>query len=94
MHHLHPPPEDNLQHDDAPPVDADHKGVFAPDELGRLQEMFEAARQACRIFGDDGSSEALGRAVIRLYKNGVRKPTVAASMLVRAFGKPTAVAIP
>lgn len=90
MHHLHPPPEDKLHHDDAPPVDA----VFAPDELGRLQEMFEAARQACRIFGDDGSSEALGRAVIRLYKNGVRKPTVAASMLVRAFGKPTAVAIP
>lgn len=53
MHNLYPPPEDNLHHDDAPPVDSDHNGAVAPDELGRLQEMFDAASQSCRILGDD-----------------------------------------
>lgn len=92
MHH----PDGPLDHTEARsifPYTPDFNGVFSPDELGRLQEMFDAARQSCRIFGEGDSSEALGRAVIRLYKNGVRKPAVAAHMLLRAFGTSKAVAI-
>lgn len=86
MHH----PDGPQDHDDArstSPYTPDFKGAFSPDELSWIQQMFDAAREACSVSGNGDNAEALGRAVIRLYRNGIRKPAVAANMLQKAFGR-------
>lgn len=67
------------------PCNSSSQGVFSPEELSRIRQMFDAARQACRVSGNGDNADALGRAVIRLYRNGVRNPSVAANMLQKAF---------
>lgn len=72
-------------YDDERAVAPDHHGAFSPEDLTRLRDMYAASAAACRVSSENENAEALGRAVIRLFRNGVRQPSVAAAMLSTAF---------
>ncbi len=67
------------------PDDYNERAKFSPEELALIGKMMEAALAECGVSAPGETAHALGRAVIRLFRNGVRDPAVAAQMLMRAF---------
>lgn len=67
------------------PDDHDQRGTFSPEELCLIHEMMNAAVAECGVSAPGDTAHALGRAVIRLFRNGVRDPAIAAQMLTKTF---------
>ncbi len=59
--------------------------MFGPDDLNRLQEIFEDCLAECRINSDSELAASLGSAIIRLYSRGERDPTVIKAVLLTPY---------
>lgn len=49
-------------------------GVFSPRDLEALQTAFTILSIEFSLFSDDGEARRLARALIQLYRHGVRDP--------------------
>jgi hypothetical protein len=59
--------------------------VFSPDDLNRLQEIFDDCLTECGLSRDCQLAESLGSAIIRLYSQGQRDPIFIKATLLPSF---------
>ena len=49
------------------------RGVLTPDELGMLQQLFDAALQERTLEKDSGDTQTLAVTLLQLYQSGIRE---------------------
>lgn len=59
--------------------------LFGPDDLTRLQQLFDGCLMECRLDRESQRARALGKALVRLYAQGQRDPTLIRTLLVPSF---------
>jgi len=59
--------------------------VFSPDDLNRLQHIFDDCLHECNFSIDSQAAESLGVAIIRLYSQGQRDGTFIKAALLPSF---------
>lgn len=59
--------------------------VFSPDDLNRMQHIFDDCLQECTFSIDSQAAESLGVAIIRLYSQGQRDGTFIKTALLPSF---------
>lgn len=62
-----------------------HAGIFTSQDLAQLRKTFQSLRTECRVDAGSDAYNALGRAIIRLYRNGQTDPALVRSILLPAF---------
>lgn len=58
---------------------------FGPDDLNRLQELFDDCRDECHLAIDCERTRILGRALVRLYAQGQHDPDLIRALLIPSF---------
>lgn len=58
---------------------------FGPDDLNRLQELFDDCLHQCHLPVDGERARVLGRALVRLYSQGQQDPDLIRALLVPPF---------
>jgi len=59
--------------------------MFGPDDLNRLQDIFEDCLAECGLNADSELAASLGGAIIRLYSQGQRDPIVIKATLLPPY---------
>lgn len=59
--------------------------MFSPDDLNRLQRIFDDCLTECGLSADTALAESLGSAIIRLYSQGQHDPDYIKAMLLPAY---------
>lgn len=54
--------------------DPTHIGMFEPQDLDVLQQVFSKLSTANALAGDEARARSLARSIIKLYRHGVRDP--------------------
>lgn len=62
-----------------------HEKMFGPDDLNKLQAIFDACLEETSLSRECEAAESLGSAIIRLYSQGQRDPIVIKAMLLSSF---------
>ncbi|MBB3979636.1 hypothetical protein GGQ64_004880 [Rhizobium azooxidifex] len=58
---------------------------FSPDDLNRLQQIFDDCLSECAFSIDSEQAEALGNTIIRLYAQGQRDPIAIKAAILPPF---------
>ena len=67
-----------------------HVRMFDPDDLNRLQSLFDDCLEQCSLSRECEAAEALGSAIIRLFSQGQRDPSVIKRLLLPSFKRRSA----
>lgn len=59
--------------------------MFGPDELNKLQGIFDDCLKECGFSRDCHAAEDMGSAIIRLFAQGQRDPAYIKAMIVPSF---------
>ncbi len=59
--------------------------MFSPDDLNRLQHIFEDCLAECGMKADSELAESLGSAIIRLYSQGQHDPAFIKATLLPPY---------
>jgi hypothetical protein len=59
--------------------------MFSPDDLKRLQQIFDDCLAECGMKADSALAKSLGGAIVRLYSQGQRDPTLIKATLLPPY---------